>query len=90
VPLLINYFIAKLGFKNIRIGNKALDILKGYDWPGNIRELENIVYRLCLLSKNNEINETDLPVEIDSNACKGINLSLPYDYLDLEELEKTS
>lgn len=88
IPLLVDHFIAKFGFKNIRISEKALKRLVSYDWPGNIRELENIVYRLCLLSRNNEINEADLPVDIDSNACKGINLSLPYDYLDLEELEK--
>ncbi|MDY6822101.1 MAG: helix-turn-helix domain-containing protein, partial [Deferribacterota bacterium] len=80
--------IAKFGFKNIKMNNNAIEKLKSYDWPGNIRELENIVYRLCLLSKDKEINEHDLPVDLNSNPSNKINLSLPNDHLDLEELEK--
>ncbi|MDY6822063.1 MAG: sigma-54 dependent transcriptional regulator, partial [Deferribacterota bacterium] len=81
VPLLVNHIIAKFGFKNIKMNNNAIEKLKSYDWPGNIRELENIVYRLCLLSKDKKINEHDLPVDLNSNPSNKINLSLPNDHL---------
>ncbi|MCS7204780.1 MAG: sigma-54 dependent transcriptional regulator [Leptospiraceae bacterium] len=47
-------------------------ILKEYQWPGNIRELENTIERLCVLSENGELKVEDLPQKIlnkfDKNA----------------------
>ncbi len=54
VPLLVEYFIDRYGRKagkNIRsINKKTLDLLRTYDWPGNIRELQNIIERSVILS----------------------------------------
>ena len=56
IPLLVEYFVgrfAKGTGKNIRHINKAtLEQLKGYHWPGNIRELQNVVERAVILSEN--------------------------------------
>ena len=41
---------------------KAMDTLKRYPWPGNIRELQNVVERFMILAKNNPIDVMDLPV----------------------------
>jgi PAS domain S-box-containing protein len=52
--MLVEYFVqryAKRAGKNIRsIDQKALDLLRFYDWPGNIRELQNIIERSVILS----------------------------------------
>ena len=53
IPLLVEYFVgrfAKEAGKNVRhIGKHTLEQLKGYDWPGNIRELQNVVERAVVL-----------------------------------------
>jgi formate hydrogenlyase transcriptional activator len=53
IPLLVEYFVgryAKAAGKNIRrIGKDTLELLKVYDWPGNIRELQNVVERAVIL-----------------------------------------
>src|SRR5262249_46173004 len=52
--MLVEYFMqryAKRAGKNIRlIDKKALALLRSYDWPGNIRELQNIIKRSVILS----------------------------------------
>src|SRR4029079_11678734 len=52
--MLVEYFVqryAKRGGKNIRsIEKRALALLQSYDWPGNIRELQNIIERSVILS----------------------------------------
>ena len=54
IPLLVEYFVdrfAKRAGKPIRgIGRKALDLLKAYAWPGNIRELQNVIERAVIIS----------------------------------------
>ena len=54
IPLLVEYFIdryAKKAGKKIKtITKKTLDLFRGYDWPGNIRELQNVVERAVIVS----------------------------------------
>jgi formate hydrogenlyase transcriptional activator len=68
IPLLVEYFIgrfAKEAGKPIRhIGKQTMEQLKGYDWPGNIRELQNVVERAVILG------ETDTFV-VDDSWLKG-------------------
>lgn len=67
IPLLVDYF---LGLHNHRykkkkqVSREALKHLYEYHWPGNIRELENVIERACVLSKGNIITKADLPSEI--------------------------
>jgi transcriptional regulator with PAS, ATPase and Fis domain len=46
------------------ISKSALELLKNYDWPGNIRELKNIIERAGIYSGKNEIKPDNLPPEI--------------------------
>jgi formate hydrogenlyase transcriptional activator len=55
IPMLVEYFThryANRAGKPIRgIGNKTLDLLQSYDWPGNIRELQNVIERAVIISE---------------------------------------
>ena len=54
--------------EELRVLNKeALAILESYDWPGNVRQLENICYWLTLMSPTQNIKVEDLPTEIKDN-----------------------
>lgn len=65
IPLLITDFIRKhsrhLSKKVEGISDAALQILMDYNWPGNIRELENVIERAIILCKGNTVNPEDLP-----------------------------
>ena len=50
--------------KNFSINKKAVSLLENYNWPGNIRELENVIERLCVISKT-KISEQDVRGIID-------------------------
>jgi transcriptional regulator with GAF, ATPase, and Fis domain len=60
IPLLVEYFIhryAKRAGKRIRgISQEALTLLQSYDWPGNIRELQNVIERAVILSDSNTLS----------------------------------
>ena len=62
--MLIEYFVqryANRAGKNIRsIDQKTLDLLQSYDWPGNIRELQNVIERSVILSSGNAFSVDEL------------------------------
>ena len=53
---------AELGKDVKSISNEALDIMKQYQWDGNLRELRNVIRRATLFAENNEISADNLPV----------------------------
>lgn len=65
IPILTDHFIAKLnkinGTNVKRITGSALDMLMMYSWPGNIRELENVIERAMVLSTDCVIHSYNLP-----------------------------
>jgi DNA-binding NtrC family response regulator len=63
IPLLVQHF-ATLGGKRLRFTAEATDVLRRYEWPGNIRELRNLVERLQILHEGDEVRPSDLPGEI--------------------------
>ncbi|RQW02950.1 GAF domain-containing protein [candidate division KSB1 bacterium] len=60
IPLLIDHFLDKFGHHH-SIRQKALDMLLQYDYPGNIRELENIIERAAILAREKSIDMEHLP-----------------------------
>lgn len=68
IKLLVEYFLEKyqeVHKKKIeRIENDAISALDDYDWPGNIRELENYVERAIVLNKTGVITKSDFPQAI--------------------------
>ncbi|MCU7496240.1 MAG: sigma-54-dependent Fis family transcriptional regulator [Ignavibacteria bacterium] len=65
IPLLTDHFTRKFcpGGKK-QVSNEAMDLLLKYSYPGNVRELENIVQRACVLSRDEVITTYDLPVSV--------------------------
>jgi len=68
IPLLIEHFVhrfnEKLGKKIEGITPDAQAILVSYAWPGNIRELENVIERCALFCEGDRIGEPDLPPDV--------------------------
>jgi two-component system response regulator AtoC len=69
IPLLVQYFLGKFNrqlHKNIKsITPNAMAVLESYPWPGNIRELENLIERMVVLGSNSGwIDQQDLPVDV--------------------------
>lgn len=68
LALLVNYFIeqfAKANGKNIRgITPGAMKMLSDYEWPGNIREVKNIIERMIVLSSGKDLTEENVPDDI--------------------------
>ncbi|HWF60665.1 MAG TPA: sigma-54 dependent transcriptional regulator [Nitrospira sp.] len=68
IPLLINHFLTRFNqTKHTEVSGlapDALHLLTEYDWPGNIRELENMIERLVVLKKRGVLSVEDLPEKI--------------------------
>jgi transcriptional regulator with PAS, ATPase and Fis domain len=75
VPLLVNHFLQKhattTGGEPKKIDAKAVEILCHYDYPGNVRELENAIERACALCDEDLILPSDLPPQIVTAAQGG-------------------
>jgi two-component system NtrC family response regulator len=67
VPLLIDHFLTRFAAENGKnvtgITSEARDLLLKYDYPGNVRELENIIERAVVISRNAVISIDDLPFD---------------------------
>lgn len=63
IPLLINFFSSQIsieqGTATKQFSEKAMNLLKSYDWTGNVRELRNVVERLIILGSD-EISDSDV------------------------------
>jgi two-component system, NtrC family, response regulator HydG len=74
---LTNLFIQKFnkeqGKKILGVTEQALSVLKRYDWPGNIRELENIIEHSFILEETNMLTVTSLP----ENLLRAVGVELP-------------
>ncbi|WP_248886363.1 sigma-54 dependent transcriptional regulator [Acidithiobacillus acidisediminis] len=97
---LVAHFLAKIcheiGRPEVKIESDALSALESYTWPGNIRQLENLLERSVVLTRQNSIGRRDLPPEIrDQESNSEGNPSSPFDLPAIERqtvlgaLEKT-
>ncbi len=75
IPGLFDHFIKKYSDENKKqvsgISAEARDLLMRYSYPGNVRELENIIERAVVLSKKGVITAADLPLHIQNSAAEG-------------------
>jgi transcriptional regulator with GAF, ATPase, and Fis domain len=68
IPLLVQHFLEIMRREKGRpiesISSDALKLLCAYDWPGNVRQLENVVEQISVLSSEREIRVEDLPAQL--------------------------
>lgn len=64
IPLLVEHFLKKISDQAKKVTPEAMRILIDYPWKGNVRELENVVERVVLLTEKEEITPAELPNEI--------------------------
>lgn len=89
IPLLVHHFITKANkafSKDIKgISSKALDLLMHYSYPGNVRELENIIQHAAVLTEGKKLLPADLPLHL-----RKINLqdSFTEELPPLDDVEK--
>ncbi len=65
LPLLLDHFLRESNRRNsrkVRISKEVLEFLKGYSWPGNVREVQNLIERLVIMADRDLVMMHDLPV----------------------------
>ncbi len=94
IPQLVEHFFSKLkqkhGREDLTLPIAVLPYFSNYRWPGNIRELENIVERLIVLTPGNEITIAYLPpfLRKEHPSVDALNIDLPSQGISLEAIEK--
>ncbi len=88
IPLLIEHFIKKFVSTEKKISQNAMNLLINYAWKGNVRELENVLERILLMSADKEeLSVEDLPSEIASSSPEAKAVpDLTKEGIDLETL----
>ena len=84
LPIILNELIARLvnsAGRTLKFLPEALDSLSEYPWPGNIRELANLVERLAILYPNKVITPDVLPLKLQAGAAKITKTAIPLNSL---------
>ena len=90
IPLLIAAFLksaCKRAGRQIELSSGALEVLLAYDWPGNVRQLENTIERIVVFSRGSVVGPDDLPIVLQSvrrDTPAGLFEDLP----SLEQVER--
>lgn len=94
IPLLINHFFnrakAKHDFPNLKITREVINILSNYLFPGNVRELENLIERMVVLSDENALTLDDVPDYISKplQVFGNVKFELPSENISLDDVER--
>jgi len=67
IPLLIDHFLSKYNAENqkqVLLSTDLLELMRRYDWPGNIRELQNCIERIVVLAEGEEVGLREIPKSI--------------------------
>jgi DNA-binding NtrC family response regulator len=94
IPELVQHLFRKHkdkhGLPGLRLSPSVVSNLSRYRWPGNIRQLENVVERLVVLAVGDDITESDLPDDFRTTPQQrdSFLLELPEDGISLEAVER--
>ncbi len=95
IPLLTMHFLQKFNpSQEQMISPEAMELLMNYEWPGNIRELQNVIERSVILSQGNDVTVHHLPKEIQklenrkNEPNQGLILNFPDKGISFDEVEK--
>jgi two-component system NtrC family response regulator len=94
IPLLVDHFVSKhaerLGRQRPNVEKAVYSVFNLYSWPGNIRELENVIERALVLDKDSTLGVDDLPERLRTREQRVANLrmELPDEGVSLEDVER--
>jgi two-component system response regulator AtoC len=89
IPALVSHFLKKFDAPaDVRFAPGALKLMKAYHWPGNIREMQNIVERCIILRKTPLIQQEDLNLPGMETKTSLLDPVIPDEGISLEEIEK--
>jgi len=94
IPLLVEHFLdkhgARLGRRPPAVDPDVYSIFNRYSWPGNIRELENVIERALVLDSDNVIRRDDLTdrLRLEEPRVAHLRMELPDNGLSLEDVER--
>jgi DNA-binding NtrC family response regulator len=95
IPILVHHFLTKfskeyLDAEQKSVTPRAMSALRRYDWPGNVRQLENSLHRIFVLSENDEIDLEDLRPDISEGAppLGDFQVEIPEQGVLLEDIMK--
>ena len=94
IPELLQFFFthacSKHGRQDLTLSQNVIERFLVYRWPGNIRELENVIERIVVLGRDGGVHIADLPdfLQPDPNPVEAINLDLPPNGICFGGLEK--
>ncbi|MHB8482902.1 MAG: sigma-54-dependent transcriptional regulator [Nitrospiria bacterium] len=91
IPLLVEFFLRELisiyHREEKTVSTETMGLLADYSWPGNIRQLKNVIERLVIMVRDKTLLPVHLPVEIQEDAAKEKTMMIPLGK-SLEEVEK--
>ncbi len=91
IPLLVEHFLEIYNTKRNKkikgVSPEAMDLLVDFDWPGNIRELENVIERVVIMSESDIIDAKELPIYIQGKSVY-IDITTPKTNEELKRLKK--
>src|SRR5699024_10993502 len=94
IPLLVNHFFRrakeKHGFENLKMSREVVNALSNYLFPGNVRELENLIERMVVLSDGEILTAADVPDYITKpvQVFGNVKFELPAGNISLDEVER--
>ncbi|NOX65115.1 MAG: GAF domain-containing protein, partial [Chlorobi bacterium] len=68
IPLLVNHFVNEFSDKELKVSSAAMKLMQEYHWPGNIRQLRNILQRAIILCNTNKIEAEHIIIEDSKNS----------------------
>ncbi len=95
IPMLIDHFLEQFskehGKADVRLTKRALNRLMQFPWPGNVRQLRNVIENLVLFSDGHEVDVDDLSPEILTDSTKEITFQVgtPLDHVERKLIERT-
>jgi two-component system NtrC family response regulator len=93
IPLLINHFFKrakeKHGFESLKMSREVINVLSNYLFPGNVRELENLIERMVVLSDGESLTLSDAPEYVSKplQIFGNVKFELPLDPISLDDVE---
>lgn len=93
IPLLINHFFRRAkerhGFEDLKMPREIVGALSNYSFPGNVRELENLIERMVVLSDGMNLTLADIPEHVNRprQVFGGVKFELPAEGMSLDEVE---